>query len=290
MVVSSTARQGPSEQPISNSVYQGICELVHKHSSIKLGDNKQTMLTSRLKARLLQLGLKSWDEYYRYICQGQNNAEIHTLIDLVAINHTQFFRERQHFDRLSSEILDQILAECPGAASKLLAWSAASSTGEEAYSLAITISEHLAKQAGPKPDWLVYASDISSKAIKVATTAIYQEASLNLPQPQFLQRYFKRGRDIYESKCRVKPEILDHVKIERINLFQETYPLPAQLHLIFCRNVLIYFAQDSQSQLVSRLHRMLTPGGFLVIGHCDSLACFKHDFQSLGGGVYRKSS
>lgn len=289
MVASSKARQGPSEEPISAMAYQGICGLIQKHSSIKLGDNKQSMLTSRLKGRMQQLGLRSWEEYYRYVSQAANNSEIHTLIDLVAINHTQFFRERQHFDRLSSELLDRILSDCPGASKQLLAWSAACSTGEEAFSLAITISEHLAKKTGPKPEWLVYASDISGKAIQVAATAIYQEASLNLPKAEFLQRYFKRGNAIYASKCRVKREILDHVKIERMNLFQETYPLPAQPQLIFCRNVLIYFAQESQAKLVSRLHRLLAPGGILIIGHCDSLACFPHDFQSLGGGVFRKS-
>lgn len=289
MVVGAMAGKATTDQPMSEATYRGLCDLILRHSRIHLGSNRQSMLASRLNGRRLQLGLKSWDAYYEHLSQRQNNEEIETLIDLIATNHTQFFREKSHFERLDSEILDRILAECEGAANQLVSWSAASSTGEEAYSLAITIDSHLQKRLGAKPNWIVHASDISRKALKIASAAIYPSSSLNLPKPEWLQRYFKRGSGPYEGQCRLKPLITDHVKLQQINLFQKTYPIAKPIHLIFCRNVLIYFAQESQQQLVARLHEMLCPAGILVVGHSDSLACFHHDFESLGGGIYRRS-
>ncbi|MEB3296735.1 MAG: protein-glutamate O-methyltransferase CheR [Cyanobacteriota bacterium] len=278
-----------SDDPISEPTYRGLCELIHRHSRIHLGANRHSMLASRLNLRRQSLGLKSWDLYYNHLLQYNNQEEINTLIDLIATNHTQFFRERSHFERLQTEILDCVLTECPGASRQLVSWSAATSSGEEAYSLAITIQEYLQGRVGAKPDWLVHASDISRKALRIATEAIYPSTSLNLPKPEWLARYFRRGSGPYEGKCRVKPVITDRVRLKQINLFQQTYPLPQPIHLIFCRNVLIYFAQDSQEQLVERLHGMLCRGGFLVVGHSDSLACIRHDFESLGGGIFRRS-
>ena len=290
MVVDARDGQATTEAAMSESTYQGLCELIFRHSRIHLGANRQSMLVCRLNSRRQYLGLKSWNAYFEHLSKNQNGEELGKLIDLVATNHTQFFREKLHFDRLRSEIIDTILKECSGATTKFLAWSAASSSGEEPFSLAITINEHFSQRTGPSVDWMVYASDISRKTLKVAEAAIYPSANLNLPNPEWLRRYFKRGSGPYEGQCRVKPEILKHVRFQHINLFQRSYPLPQPLHLIFCRNVLIYFEQESQAQLVARLHSMLTPGGFLIVGHSDSLNCFRHDFAPLGGGVYRRNT
>ena len=275
---------------ITEATYRGLCDLIHRHSRIHLGANRHSMLASRLNLRKQSLGLKSWESYYDHLLQHKNQDEINTLIDLIATNHTQFFRERSHFERLQTEILDRVLADCPGASKQLLSWSAACSSGEEAYSLAITIHDYLQQRLGTKSDWAVHASDISRKALKYATDAVYPSDRLNLPKPEWLARYFSRGSGPYEGKCRVKRLIRDRVKLKQINLFQKTYPLPLPIHLIFCRNALIYFAQDSQEQLVERLHGMLCRGGFLVVGHSDSLACLRHDFESLGGGIFRRSN
>jgi chemotaxis protein methyltransferase CheR len=275
-------------EQISGATYQGLCELILKHSRIYLGDNRHCLLSSRLSSRKIHLGLRSWDEYYAYLTKIENREEIGILIDLIATNHTSFFREKIHFDRLRKSIIDNILLECEGASKCFIAWSAASSTGEEAYSLAITINEHLGQRTRPQSDWIVHASDISQKALKVAESAIYAKADLNLPKPEWQQRYFKRGHGPYEGYCRVKPEILKRVKLQQINLFQRTYPISKPIHLILCRNVLIYFEQESQAEVVSRLYNMLCPGGILVVGHSDSLASFRHEFETLGGGVFRR--
>jgi chemotaxis protein methyltransferase CheR len=282
--------QSTDEDQISEPTYRALCELIHRHSRIHLGANRHSMLASRLNLRRRSLGLTSWEAYYNHLLTQSNAEEIDTLIDLIATNHTQFFRERSHFERLQADILDRIIAECPGASRQLVSWSAATSSGEEAYSLAITIHDYLQKRPGAALDWAVHASDISRKALKIAADGIYPSTSLNLPEPEWLARYFRRGSGPYEGQCRVKQCIAERVKLKQINLFQQTYPLPQPIHLIFCRNALIYFAQDSQEQLVSRLHDRLCRGGFLVVGHSDSLACLRHDFESHGGGIFRRSN
>lgn len=275
---------------ISARTYRGLCELIHRRSRIHLGPNRQSMLTSRLNLRRQGLGLNSWDAYYNHLLHPNNQDELDNLIELIATNHTQFFREISHFERLQATILDGILSDCPGAESQLSSWSAACSSGEEAYSMAITIHAYLQKRPGPQPNWIVYASDISRKALTIASKGIYAQSSLHLPKTEWLARYFRRGNGPYAGQCRIKSLITERVRFKQINLFQDIYPLPQSLQLIFCRNVLIYFAKDSQEQLVSRLHGMLCRGGYLVVGHSDSLASLRHDFESLGGGVFRRSN
>ena len=289
MSVNAMTEKANINEIMSAATYRGLCGLIHKHSRIHLGSNRQCLLSSRLSGRKRHLGLKSWDEYYAYLSKADNGEEIRILIDLISTNHTSFFRENIHFDSLQSSILDNILADCEGASKQLNVWSAACSTGEEPYSLAITINEYLSRRQGPKPDWVVQASDISQKALNTAQTAIYPKGDLNLPQEGWLKRYFERGSGPYEGSCRIKPEILKRVKFQQINLFQSHYPIPKPVHLILCRNVLIYFEQEYQAEVVSRLYQMLNPGGFLMVGHSDSLACFRHEFETLGGGIFRRS-
>jgi len=289
MNVDAMAYKASVDESMSPATYQGLCSLIHKHSRIHLGEGRQCLLSSRLNSRRNHLGLKSWDAYYAYLTKAENRDEISMLIDLISTNHTSFFREKTHFERLRATLLEGIFADCEGASKRLTAWSAASSTGEEPYSLAIMINEHLSQRGGSQPDWIVHASDISQKALKTAESAIYPKEDLNLPKPEWQQRYFKRGSGPYEGYCRLKPEITKRVKFQKINLFQTPYPIPKPVHLIFCRNVLIYFEQESQAQVVSRLFHMLNPGGILVVGHSDSLSCFRHEFETLGGGIFRRS-
>ena len=274
---------------ITPATYQQLCQLIDTHSRIYLGPGREGLLTSRLGMHLHQLGIESWEAYGELLKDRNHSAEIDNLIDLVSTNHTQFFREPTHFQRLSDGLLDQLFLDCPQAREHLRCWSAATSTGEEAYTLAITLCE-FALAHGGLPQWSLEASDISRKALRRAEAAIYPLSALHLPTPDLLARYFQRGTGPYEGQCKVKSRIRELVRLQRINLFQEHYPLTKPLHLIFCRNVLIYFQVDSQAQLVQRLHTMLAPGGLLVIGHSDSLVHLCHDFTPLGGGIYRRTS
>ncbi len=273
---------------IHTRTYQQICQLIFDHSRIHLGSARKGLLTSRLGSRLRQLGLTSWEEYAQLLKDGDQGDEIEAMLDLIATNHTQFFREPTHFQRLADELLDPLLLDCPDARRDLRCWSAATSSGEEAYSLAMVLGEFAIRHGGI-PEWSIEASDLSRKALQRARSAIYNREALHLPDSDWLARYFQRGTGPYEGQCKVKATIRDKVRLRRVNLFQDNYPFSGLFHLIFCRNVLIYFDLDSQSQLIERLHSMLVPGGLLVIGHSDSLVHLRHDFTSLGGGIYRRS-
>jgi chemotaxis protein methyltransferase CheR len=273
---------------ITTKTYQQLCQLIFDHSRIHLGPSREGLLTSRLQIRLHQLGLSSWEHYCQLLMNGDNADEIDVMIDLISTNHTQFFREASHFQRLAEDLLDPLLLDCPDSQRGLRCWSAAASSGEEAYSLAMVLSE-FARRHGGAPEWSIEASDISRKALQRARSAIYNLDALHLPSPDWLARYFQRGTGPYEGQGKLKALIRDKVRLRRINLFQDNYPFSQPFHLIFCRNALIYFAIDSQNQLISRLHSMLAPGGLLVIGHSDSLVHLRHDFISLGGGIYRRA-
>lgn len=271
---------------MSAQTYQYLCGLIHKHSRIHLGPNKVTLLTSRLAKRRRELGLASWDDYVAWL-EHHRADEVETLIDLVSTNHTHFFRESIHFQILRDQLLDTLLASSPSAAQGLRCWSAASSSGEEAFSLAIELNEY-AEQKQPGLRWQIDATDISNRALVKAKQAVYEIARLDLPDPAYLRKYFQKGSGPYDGFCKVKPDLQKKVHFHRMNLFGEAYSIPLPQHIVFCRNVLIYFEVDSQTQLIQRLHDAIEPGGYLIVGHSDSLLRIKHPFKSLGNGVYQR--
>ncbi len=271
---------------MSAQTYQYLCGLIHRHSRIHLGPNKVTLLTSRLAKRRRELGLHSWEDYVAWL-EHHRAEEIETLIDLVSTNHTHFFREAVHFEILTSELLLPLLAQSPTARNGLRCWSAASSSGEEAFSLAIVLSE-FAEQKYPALRFQIEATDISNRALYKAKQAVYEIDRLGLPNAALLRKYFQKGSGPYEGFCKVKTELQKKVHFRRMNLFGEAYSIPLPQHVVFCRNVLIYFEIDSQTQLIQRLHDAIEPGGYLIVGHSDSLLRIKHPFKSLGNGVYQR--
>lgn len=271
---------------MSTQTYQYLCGLIHKHSRIHLGPNKVTLLTSRLAKRRRELGLASWDDYVAWL-EHHRADEIETLIDLVSTNHTHFFREAIHFQILRERLLDDLLERSPSAKQSLRCWSAASSSGEEAFSLAIELSEY-AEEKQPGLRWQIEATDISNRALIKGKQAVYEIARLGLPDPGYLRKYFQKGSGPYDGFCKVKSELQKKVHFRRMNLFGEAYNIPLPQHVVFCRNVLIYFEVDSQTQLIQRLHDAIEPGGYLIVGHSDSLLRIKHPFKSLGNGVYQR--
>lgn len=267
-------------------VFEQLSALIHRHSRIFLGPNKITLLSSRLSKRRRELGFDDWDNYLAWLLvQGADEIEI--LIDLVSTNHTHFFREAVQFEILQSQLLDDLLANSPSARRGLRCWSAGCSSGEEAFTLAITLAEY-AQYKQQDLRWQIDATDISHRALKKAQQAIYDIERLGLPQPGLLKKYFQKGSGSYEGLCKVKPELQLKVQFHHMNLFADTYTVPAPQHLVFCRNVLIYFELKSQTQLVQRLHDILEPGGYLIAGHSDSLLRIEHPLLSRGNGIYQR--
>ena len=271
---------------MSTEIFGQLSALIHRHSRIYLGPNKITLLSSRLGKRRRELGFSDWDEYLAWLLY-QGSDEIEILIDLVSTNHTHFFREAVQFEVLQSELLDKLLAQSPSARRGLRCWSAGCSSGEEAFTLAISLAEY-AEHKQPELRWQIDATDISHRALKRAQQAIYEIERLSLPQPAWLKKYFQKGTGPYEGYCKVKPELRHKVQFQRMNLFADTYSVPTPQHVVFCRNVLIYFELSSQTQLVQRLHDLIEPGGYLIAGHSDSLLRIPHPLLSLGNGIYQR--
>ena len=283
----SAPRMHPSfTAKLSTESYRTLAALVYQHSRIRLGPDKQSMLANRLRKRLRVLGLTCYDEYCRVLNSARGPDEIEQLVDLISTNHTRFFREPEHFTFLTSRILPELVSRLAAAGSPLRAWSAAASSGEEPYTLAIVLAEYFREH--PQVEWQIEASDISHRMLDHARQGIYPLDTWHELAPELLRRYFQRGVGDRAGKFRVKAELRNRVRFHRINLFQAEYPVPREQHVIFCRNVMIYFDPPSRATLVQKLTRQLASGGFLFIGHSESLLGIRHDLKSVRQSVYRK--
>lgn len=271
---------------LSPQASRRLSELVYLHSRIRLGPDKQPMLANRLRRRLRVLGLASFDEYCARLQSPQGPDEIEHLVDLIATNHTGFFREPDHFAFLSERMLPALVPSLAAADAPLRVWSAAASSGEEPYTIAMVLADSL--NASPSVSWQIEASDISRRMLEQAQQGIYRLDARHTLAPELLRRHFQRGVGIRAGTCRVKPELREHVRFQRINLFQPEYPIPRDQHVIFCRNVMIYFDPPSRGILVHKLTRHLARGGYLVIGHSESLLGVRHDLEPVRQSVFRK--
>ena len=271
---------------LSAEAYRTLTALVYQHSRIRFGPDKQSMLANRLRRRLRALGLVSFDEYCAVLHSAQGPDEIEHLVDLIATNHTQFYREPAHFTFLTGRILPDLVPRLLAEGSALRVWSAAASSGEEPYTLAIVLAEYF--RAHPSIEWLIEASDISHRMLAHAARGIYPLDRQHALPPELLRRYFQKGVSARAGTCRVKAELRERVRFQRINLFQAEYPVPRDQHVIFCRNVMIYFDPPSRATLVQKLTRHLAPGGYLVIGHSESLLGIRHELESVRQSIYRR--
>jgi chemotaxis protein methyltransferase CheR len=271
---------------LSRDAYRTLAALVYQHSGIRVGPEKQQMLANRLRRRLRELGLASFDEYCAELRSRSGEDEIEHLVDLISTNHTHFFREPDQFDFLKANILPELVPQLATAGSPLRVWSAAASSGEEAYTMAIVLEEYF--RIHPAVDWQLEASDISKRMLARAQAGIYRLDSRSPLPPELLRRYFQKGVGARAGTCRVKAELRQRAHFQRINLFQAEYPVPRNQHLIFCRNVMIYFDPPSRATVVHKLTHHLAPGGFLVIGNTENLIGARSDLEPVRHSIYRR--
>ncbi len=307
---------------IDNSVYpMGLREfklfrsLVHQRTGIWLRDGKQVMLASRLSRRLRHHGLTDFAEYYEYVRKVPDDGdEIRQLINCVTTNKTSFFRERHHFEFLSKTVLPQIeSATRRGANKSISVWSAACSTGEEPYSIAITLLEalqtaqHAKSAARPQPPpkrpvlpgfavapaaWRieVVASDIDTAVLETAQRAVYKEDALATVDAPLQPRYFLRGKDDMQGFVKVKPDVARLVQFKNINLMDARWPLDGLFDVIFFRNALIYFNQETQNVFLRKMARYLKPNGYLFLGNSEHIPWLGDIFAPLTQTMYRLRS
>lgn len=266
--------------------FQRLRDLVYSESGIQLGPEKQTMLEGRLRKRLQNLKLESSAAYCSYVFSGSGNPEeIPHLIDVVTTNKTDFFRESRHFDYLLGVAVPALLGQS-GWNRNLLVWSAGCSTGEEPYTLAMVLSDYAERNKGFH--FQLLATDISTQVLAHAQRAIYKSELLK-PVPADLRRkYVMRSKDRSSPLQRIVPELRQIVEFRRLNLMNRDFGIDEPMDVIFCRNVIIYFDPPTRASLLNRFTRQLRPGGYLFLGHSETLNGLDVPLTSVGPTVYRK--
>ena len=268
--------------------------LIHHHTGIWLRDGKEVMMASRLSKRLRHHHMTSFADYYKYVeyCRD-GGEELKELINCVTTNKTSFFREQHHFDYLAKTVLPQLTHAASGAplgGNTISIWCAASSTGEEPYSIAITLLEFsaLARSLPPgQTTFRVTASDIDTAVLNTATQALYPcDALLGLPQ-DIQKKYFLKGTGQMAGRVKVKKQVTDMVQFQRINLMENAWPLTSKFDAIFFRNALIYFQQETQDVFLRKMARLLKPGGYLFLGHSENIPWLHDVFKPLNKTIYR---
>jgi chemotaxis protein methyltransferase CheR len=262
---------------ITNAEFAQFQKLIYKIAGISLADTKKVLLVGRLGRRLKHFQFSSFAEYYRFVASGNEPEELQTMVDLLTTNETYFFREEAHFEFLTKTILAR---HPPG--SPFNVWSAASSTGEEIY----TISFVLAETLGPDAPWSVTGSDISTAVLATAQRGLYWlDRTRGLPQ-NYLHKYCLKGVRSQEGGFMISPEIKRHTKFMQVNL-NKTLPAMGKFHVIFLRNVMIYFDAETKRQVVARLVEQLHPGGYFIVGHSESLNGLTDTLRAVKATIYQ---
>lgn len=267
-----------SDPEMAEETFREICALIYDQAGIKLGPHKVALVKARIGKRMRKLGIADYSKYMRAVHDDSTGMELVEMLDAICTNVTHFFREEQHF-----EIVGELVREWESRGqTRFRLWCTAASTGEEPYSLAMTLRENL----DDTRDALILATDLSSKVLAVARTGSYQEKHMqNVPQA-LAARYFTRedrgGTGVYT----VREEIRRMVRFSRLNLSVTPFPLHGPLDIVFCRNVMIYFDNEVRKRLLDDLYRLIRPGGYLMVGHAESLAGMLSEFKPLQPSVY----
>ena len=222
---------------------------------------------------------------YLFTTQGMK-AEAIFMIDAVTTNKTDFFREMNHFEFLTRQVLPEWTKKCKGLRNKFQVWSAACSTGEEPYTLAMVLSEFA--EDCPGFDFSILATDISTKVLDVATTAVYNEDKIEPVPFAMRKKYLLKSRVPSQKLVRITPELRSRISFRRFNLMDRDFPLAELMDIIFCRNVMIYFDNETQERLVRQFHDRLSPGGYLFMGHAESINNMNVPLRYAAPTIYRK--
>jgi chemotaxis protein methyltransferase CheR len=260
---------------LSDQEFSRFQRFIYEAAGITLATSKKTLVSGRLAKRLQELELRSYGEYFQLLVSGRAPQETQQAVDLLTTNETYFFREMKHFDRLRE------LALSPARRGPFRVWSAASSSGEEAYSAAMVLADCLGGTA-----WQVLGSDISARVLERARRGIYAMSRTAHTPPAYQKRFCLRGVGPWQGTLLVEPELRQRVEFRHINL---NSPLPklAPFDVIFLRNVMIYFNDATKRQVVERLAAQLKPGGHFFIGHSESLTHINHGLRPVAPSVYQ---
>lgn len=266
---------------MDKATFDKFRKIVYDKSGISLRPDKESLVVARVGKRMRKLEITDHRQYLRYLLDDSTGTEVVHLIDAISTNVTSFFREPHHFEFLTEVFRGWLAA----GQSRFRFWSAASSTGEEPYTLAMTLLEAIDGYHG---DLRILATDISTRVLDVCRAGVYDEEKLKTVPKLLRARYFDRPDRNGTKDYKVK-DILKRVLVfERINLSTPPYPMRGPLDAIFCRNVMIYFDKPVREKFLAEAHRLIKPGGYLMVGHAENLTGLSHGFRVVKPSIYLK--
>jgi chemotaxis protein methyltransferase CheR len=265
------------------SVFDALRKLAYDQAGIAIRENKETLVSARIAKRMRKFGFQSEGQYLDYLRGDSSGEEMVQFLDAISTNFTSFFREPDHFALLKDECQEWARR----GATNVRIWCAAAATGEEPYTLAMTLAENLDERG---VGWKLLASDISVRALQSATAGVYDSSRLAQVPTQLRRRYFEpeMANAAGESTSRVVESLRSRVMFKRLNLSTPPFPMRGDLDAVFCRNVMIYFDNAVRQRLISEIERLLRPGGLLVVAHSETLNGIRSGLKTVRPSVYRK--
>jgi chemotaxis protein methyltransferase CheR len=273
-------------RPLNDREFRLLQELIYREAGIHLSEAKKALVSGRLMRRLRVNGCATFMAYYELV---RASAEERTLmLDCISTNETRFFREPKQFDYLEHTVLPhwRALGESGAMPKRIRAWSAACSSGEEPYTLAMVLGTHFPESAGWRVE--ILASDISTRVLSTARDGVWPVARSSDIPDRYRKAWMLRGLRSEEGRMRAHPRLKSMIEFRRINLNDQQYAVGDPFHLVFCRNVLIYFNRESKTEVLNRLTQHLAPSGLLFLGHAESLTGTSHSLEHAGPTIYRR--
>ncbi len=277
---------------MSDADFVRLSRIVEGTIGIRMLPGHKTMIEARLARRVRVLGLSSHSEYCNYLLRHADpgSEELRHFLDLTTTNKTSFFRECQHFSLLQATLVPTLMTNLRRVGrNRFQLWSAGCSTGQEAYSLAMAMSESLAKTVDASVwDYVIFASDVSTRVLAEARRAVYDEEECTTIPHELLRTHFLRSKDRHKRTLRVAPELRRRAVFSVVNFMSQSYPVPWGIDVCFLRNVLIYFDRSIQEQIVKKVCEHINPGGYLFVSHSETLRGFTLPLSCVGPSVYAK--
>ncbi len=273
-------------EQITDEEYEKITGLIYERFGIYLSEKKRVLVLQRLQKLLRDGGFKTFGEYYDYVVDEETGEALLKMIDVISTNHTSFFREKDHFDFMTKTALPEIKRKMDAAGEKTLRiWSAGCSSGEEPYTIALTVLDFFEQYPG-KYETAILATDISVSVLTKAVQGIYTNEQALKQVPAFYKQKYMEQPD--ENSWTFSNEVKRHIYFRKLNLKQEEFPFSKKFHIIFCRNVMIYFDQETRRSITQRFERYLEDDGYLFLGHSESLDRAFKNFTHLKNAQYQK--
>ncbi len=267
---------------LTDKEFKELSRFIYNRFGINLTEKKRALLKGRLNKVVRSLGFSSYRDYYEFIKKDETNSSLLVLIDKISTNHTYFFRGKDHYDYMVDTVLPEIDSG-PRGKDKLRIWSAGCSSGQEAYTIAMVLKVYYGGLS--TRDIGILGTDISMTALEQARKGLYPLENLNEMPSYYKDKSFENAGN---SQVKIDKSLQEMVLFKRLNLMNKAYPFQGKFHIIYCRNVMIYFDNKTRVELVNRFYDYIHPGGYLFVGHSESLCRKSSPFRYIKPAIYRK--